>query len=119
VLYRTKASIRPLERLLARRHIPCQSMNAEDFRQFDWQRPSVKLLTLHSAKGLEFPIVFLAGLQALPLKDESVDDAVRLLYVAMTRATHALVLSAHGESAIVSRVQSALAQVGRQFGVAA
>ncbi len=63
-----------------------QALAAEAFRRFDWQRPSVKLLTMHSAKGLEFPQVFVAGLQALPMKDVSLDDAAPLLYVAMTRA---------------------------------
>jgi superfamily I DNA/RNA helicase len=62
-------------------------MNTRAFRRFDWATPSVKLITLHSAKGLEFPHVFIGGLQALPMKDETLDDAVRLLYVGMTRAT--------------------------------
>jgi ATP-dependent exoDNAse (exonuclease V) beta subunit len=35
-----------------------------------------------------------------------------LLYVAMTRATHELVLSACGSSAVVAQVKSALAQEG-------
>ena len=90
-------------------------MNALAFHRFDWRRPSVKLLTMHSAKGLEFGLVFVAGLQALPLRDETVEDAVRLLYVAMTRATRQLVLSAHGPSALVERVREALAAVARQF----
>jgi ATP-dependent exoDNAse (exonuclease V) beta subunit len=40
---------------------------------------------------------------------------LRLLYVAMTRATGQLVLSAHGTSAVVQRVQTGLAAVGQQF----
>ena len=119
VLCRTKAMMRPLEAALARRGLPLQSMNAQAFRRFDWTRPSVKLLTLHSAKGLEFGFVFVAGLQALPLRDESVHEAVRLLYVAMTRATHELVLSAHGSSPVVERVRTALAEVAQRFGASA
>jgi len=115
VLCRTKALMRPIEQALAQRRIPVQSMAAQAFRHFDWAAHSVKLLTLHSAKGLEFPLVFVAGLQAMPLRDETLDEAVRLLYVAMTRATSALVLSAHGESAVVERVQESLAVVARQF----
>ena len=94
-------------------------MNATAFRRFDWAQPSVKLLTLHSAKGLEFPFVFVAGLQSLPLGDEPLEDAVRLLYVAMTRATRELVLSAHGPSPLVQRVRDALAAVARQFSAVA
>ncbi len=109
VLCRAKYLMKPIEAALACHGLACQSMNAQTFRHFDWAAPSVKLLTLHSAKGLEFPLVFVAGLQALPMKGESLNDALRLLYVAMTRATHELVLSAHGPSAIVERVRAALA----------
>ena len=115
VLCRAKYLMRPIEQALAQRQIPVQSMNAQAFKRFDWKTASVKLLTLHSAKGLEFPLVFVAGLQALPMRDESLDEAVRLLYVAMTRATQALVLSAHGRSLVVDRVRHSLAAVARQF----
>jgi len=89
------------------------------FRRFDWAAPSIKLVTMHSAKGLEFPLVFVAGLQALPWRDEPLDEAVRLLYVAMTRATRELVLSTHGPSAVVQRVKAALAAVAQQFSASA
>lgn len=119
LLCRTKALMRPLELALQRRGVPLQSMNDLAFRHFDWARPSVKLVTLHSAKGLEFPLVFISGLQALPMRDEALDEAVRLLYVGMTRATRELVLSAHGSSAMVLRVKQALATVAQQFGATA
>jgi len=113
LLFRTRAMMAPLERALTRRRIPWQSMNASAYRRFDGGLPSVKLITLHSAKGLEFPLVIVAGLQSLPLGDEPLEDAVRLLYVAMTRATHELVLSAHGPSPLVQRVRDALAAPAR------
>ncbi len=119
VLCRAKYLMRPIEQALVRRRLAVQSMNAQAFRRFDWRRPSVKLLTMHSAKGLEFPLVFVAGLQALPMRDESLEDAARLLYVAMTRATHELVLAAHGSSPIVARVRASLAHVTRRFAAAA
>ncbi len=115
VLCRAKSLMRPIEAALARRGVPLQSMNALAFRRFDWRQPSVRLLTMHSAKGLEFGLVCVAGLQALPMRDETLEDAVRLLYVAMTRATRELVLSAHGRSAVVERVREALAAVAQQF----
>ena len=115
VLCRTKYLMRPIEEALDRRKLPVQSMNTQAPRRFDWCQPSVKLLTMHSAKGLEFPLVFVAGLQALPRKDESLEDAARLVYVAMTRATHELVLAACGKSKIVERVHEAVGEVGRRF----
>lgn len=116
VLCRIKRHMDLVGVALQRRGIAFQSMNAPDFKTFDWTRPSVKLLTLHSAKGLEFPMVVVAGLDAMPFPSEPMDEEVRLLYVGMTRATHELVLSAAGTSPMVRRVQNSLEVVMQQFG---
>lgn len=116
VLARTKYLLQPIERELARRKVPLQSMGSRAVRTFDWRQPSVKLMTLHSAKGLEFQAVHVAGLQAMPMKDESLEDAARLLYVGMTRATHELALSACADSPVVERVRESLKTVRRQLG---
>ena len=114
-LFRAKYQMAPLEQALKRAHIAFDSMNTRAFRRFDWSTPSVKLITLHSAKGLEFPHVFIGGLQALPMKDETLDDAVRLLYVGMTRATQQLTLSRSGESLLTERVVQAMGRVGEML----
>lgn len=116
VLFRAKYQMAPLEQALKRVHVAYDSMNTRAFRRFDWATPSVKLITLHSAKGLEFPHVFIGGLQALPMKDETLDDAVRLLYVGMTRATQQLTLARSGDSALTERVIQAMGRVGAMFG---
>jgi DNA helicase-2/ATP-dependent DNA helicase PcrA len=63
--------------------------------------PSVKLITLHNSKGLEFPLVFLVGLEEdlcphINSKDnpEAIEEERRLCYVGMTRARKYLYLSA-------------------------
>jgi ATP-dependent exoDNAse (exonuclease V) beta subunit len=119
VLCRIKKHMDLIARAIALRDIPCQSMNQPGFRSFDWAEPSVKLITLHSAKGLEFPLVFIAGLDSMPFMNEPMDEEVRLLYVGMTRATQQLVLSTAGPSAMVQRVKNSLEAVVNQFGTAA
>ena len=71
-----------------------------DAEFFDPRADRVSLLTLHAAKGLEFPVVFIAGLEdgLLPLYWGDPDQAAleeerRLFYVGMTRAKDKLILS--------------------------
>lgn len=108
VLCRAKYLMMPVERALRSAGVPVQAMSTEGFKRFDWRKPAVRLVTLHSAKGLEFAHVFVAGLQAMPHKGESVEEEVRLLYVGMTRATQTLTLSTSGPSLMVDRVGNAL-----------
>jgi uncharacterized protein (TIGR00375 family) len=58
------------------------------------QAERVTLLTFHAAKGLEFPVVFIAGAEEgiTPLP-ENIDEERRLFYVAMTRAGERLFIS--------------------------
>jgi DNA helicase-2/ATP-dependent DNA helicase PcrA len=73
---------------------------ASDADQYDDTIP-VSLMTLHSAKGLEFDSVFLAGLEegvlphsrSLNAGNAEVEEERRLFYVGMTRAKQLLVLS--------------------------
>jgi type I restriction enzyme R subunit len=118
VLCHTKYQMPQIERALTKRKIAFQSMASQRVREFDWAGPSVKLVTMHSSKGLEFPLVFIAGLQSMPWKEEPLEEELRLLYVGMTRANQELVLSTHGNSPIVDRVRNALARVGQQFAAA-
>ncbi len=67
---------------------------------FDARSQKVALMTLHAAKGLEFPVVFVAGCENgfIPLtpkgaKRTDLDEERRLFYVAMTRAKEALYLT--------------------------
>ena len=72
---------------------------ASDTDQFD-PNARVTLMTLHAAKGLEFPLVFLAGLEEglFPhsrtlMNPEELEEERRLCYVGMTRAMNTLILT--------------------------
>jgi len=65
----------------------------------DWNKDTLKLMTIHSAKGLEFPVVFLVDLSEdiLPLtkkmaSPQEIEEEKRLCYVALTRAQRKLYL---------------------------
>jgi len=71
-----------------------------DVDNWDYKANAVTLMTLHSAKGLEFPVVFIVGLEEglLPLKRnlhlrEDLEEERRLFYVGSTRAKEKLYLS--------------------------
>ena len=64
------------------------------------ERAQITLMTLHAAKGLEFPLVFLCGLEEglfphsrTMLQPDDIEEERRLCYVGMTRAMHTLVLT--------------------------
>jgi hypothetical protein len=66
----------------------------------DWSLDAVKLMTVHSSKWLEFPFVFVVGLEdhVFPLSNSLMDTKLleeerRLMYVAITRAEDHLFFS--------------------------
>ena len=70
-----------------------------DTDQYD-ERAQITLMTLHAAKGLEFPLVVLAGLEEglfphsrTMLDPDAIEEERRLCYVGMTRAMDTLILS--------------------------
>ena len=72
--------------------------------QADDHEPAVQLMTMHSAKGLEFPLVFIAGLEEGMFPSQKsveeigrLEEERRLCYVGMTRAMNKLYLC-HAES---------------------
>jgi len=103
VLYRLHALGAELARGLTEAGIPCQQAKegvGPDWDDLDLAAERVKLLTLHAAKGLEFPYVFIAGCETglIPWEPEG-DGAVdgdeerRLFYVGLTRASRQVFLT--------------------------
>ena len=71
-----------------------------DVDKLDETNEAVTLMTMHSAKGLEFPVVFLVGMEEglFPSKrsieeDEEVEEERRLCYVGITRAKEKLYIT--------------------------
>ncbi|MFC5475887.1 DEAD/DEAH box helicase [Paraherbaspirillum soli] len=96
IIYRRYGIGSALADSLQRKGIPFQ-WQQDKSHSYSPAHDSVKLITMHSSKGLEFPLVCIPGIGAELKPDDDVKDEARLLYVAMTRATHELVMT-HGEA---------------------
>lgn len=72
-------------------------LRGEDADAF-YEREAIPLLTLHAAKGLEFPVMFVVGINEgiLPVSEEKEEEERKLLYVGMTRARQLLYMSSSG-----------------------
>jgi DNA helicase-2/ATP-dependent DNA helicase PcrA len=107
VLFRLNAVGDSLEEAFKSSGIPYQrarrSSPSEEAEALDPRAEAVTLMTIHASKGLEFPIVFIAGCEegiipySSPAESKGrppdVDEERRLLYVAMTRAEQELFMT--------------------------
>ena len=89
-----EGELSPLQQFLDR-----AALDAGD-AQADEHEDSVQLMTLHSAKGLEFPLVFLAGMEEnlfphrMSMEEPGrLEEERRLCYVGITRAMEKLVIT--------------------------
>jgi superfamily I DNA/RNA helicase len=57
---------------------------------------TIKVLTMHASKGLEFSVVALMGVGQMPVAGEDEREEARLFYVGATRATHRLIIAVTG-----------------------
>ncbi|MDD9948427.1 MAG: UvrD-helicase domain-containing protein [candidate division Zixibacteria bacterium] len=85
---------------------------SQEYDAFGEASEHVNLMTLHAAKGLEFPVVFVVGCEdgLVPLQHggeaSDVDEERRLFYVAMTRAKERLYLVRSGKRMLFGEVRS-------------
>ena len=104
VLFRPNRHGEQIARDWARAEVP-----ASLSKKIDPGEDAVKLLTFHSSKGLEFPVVFIPFLESMPYMRDDIPGEAKLLYVGMTRAMDRLLLTHHGDSRFVAEVSEALA----------
>ncbi len=71
---------------------------------FDPAADTIKVLTMHASKGLEFPVVALVGAGHMPAKGEDEREEAKLFYVGATRATHRLIIGMGGEGRFGQRL---------------
>ncbi|HEY8683378.1 MAG TPA: 3'-5' exonuclease, partial [Rhodanobacter sp.] len=81
-------------------------------------KDSIKLVSMHSSKGLEFPLVIIPHLGQMPKAGEDEAHEARLLYVAMTRATERLLLLHHEDSLFSKRIRDSINDVQGQLNAA-
>ncbi|MBP7494262.1 MAG: UvrD-helicase domain-containing protein [Spirochaetales bacterium] len=89
------------------------SLLTRDDIEDDREKGKVNLMTIHSAKGLEFQVVFLAGVEdgilpharSLEENEENLEEERRLFYVALTRAREKLYITSCKKRRILRDVQ--------------
>jgi superfamily I DNA/RNA helicase len=72
--------------------------NGQRTKTFNPAEDTVKVLTMHSSKGLEFNSVVIPDLGCMPYAKATPAEEARLLYVALTRSTESMLLTYHSES---------------------
>lgn len=65
---------------------------------------SIKVMTLHVSKGLEFQVMALVGAGRIPAEGEDEREEARLFYMGATRATQRLVIWASGVGKFAARL---------------
>ena len=110
VIYRYAWQARDAEHVLRRAGIAYTSGTSREGRDALFSGDAVKIVSMHSSKGLEFPVVFIPCIGELPRHNEDPSEEARLLYVAMTRALDRLLMTCSRSSDFTRRVQASIAE---------
>ena len=119
VLYQHDRQGRALRDALQAAGIACKLANGDGKSTLFLVKDSVKIVSMHSSKGLEFPLVIIPGLGEMPAPDGDEAAEARLLYVAMTRATERLLLIHQHDSVFSKRIRDSINEVQAQLDSAA
>jgi superfamily I DNA/RNA helicase len=102
VLCRHQSDIDVVASAMALRSLPHQVRKRSG--QFDPAADTIKLMTMHASKGLEFAVVALAGVGGMPQAGQNEAEEAKLFYVAATRATQTLCITLSGEGEFARRL---------------
>jgi len=115
VLCRSKALATHIASRLTASGLPVVLADEANKRNLFDGDPSVKVLTMHSSKGLEFESVFIPGVCEIGQRTQSdveeTKQEAKLLYVAMTRALGSLTMLHHGNTPLTERIGQAVDQI--------
>lgn len=114
IIYRSKFMGEEIYNHFQQAQIPIEWVNADsDSRNYHPAEQSIKLITMHSSKGLEFPVVLIPGIGFMPDQygHGTPEEEARLLYVAMTRAIEQLILTSDRSSEFTSRLETVLGKL--------
>jgi superfamily I DNA/RNA helicase len=75
---------------------------------FDVTTDTVSLISIHSAKGLDFELVYLMGVDHIPSMKKTPKNLLSLIYVAITRAKHRLIIPYVEETGFIRRMKECL-----------
>jgi superfamily I DNA/RNA helicase len=99
VAYRSGWMGERLQQAFHKEQVPVHWLGtAKSKRAFKPSDERVRLMTMHSSKGLEFPVVAVSGVGSMPDGRAEPAAEAKLLYVAMTRATEKLLVTYHRET---------------------
>ena len=78
-------------------------------KAYDITTDRVTISTIHSAKGLDYSVVFLLGLDYLTPKGWTGEQIASLVYVGITRARYRLIIPCINQTPLTDRIRTALA----------
>jgi hypothetical protein len=96
VLCRKISQLDDVARALKARKLPHQVRKSSG--GYDPVADNIKVMTMHASKGLEWPVVALAGVGQMPGEGEDEKEEARLFYVAATRGTQKLLITTGAEA---------------------
>lgn len=112
VLCHTKVLIEKLGKLFAEHGIPATCVNTGTAKSsLDVDADTVKIITIKSSKGLEFPVVVMPGLGEARPRSMTAGEEAKLLYVGMTRAMTQLIVSGRASAPLMEKLDGAYQKV--------